>query len=85
LGEIGGQAEEELAAHIVATGFDCPVLAFIAGRTAPQGKRLGHAGAILEEGAGVASKLDCLQAAGVRLCPDLRTLPGLVRAALDAW
>lgn len=82
LGEIGGQAEEDLAAHISKTGFRHPVLAFIAGRTAPAGKRLGHAGAILDADGGVASKLERLQSAGVTLLSDLRSMPALVSAAL---
>ena len=84
LGEIGGRAEEELAAHIRKTGFPKPLLAFVAGRTAPPGKRLGHAGAILEEGAaqGIEGKLDTLRQAGFTICPDLESIPALVRQAL---
>jgi succinyl-CoA synthetase alpha subunit len=83
LGEIGGTAEEELARYVVETQFPKPVLAFIAGRTAPAGKRLGHAGAILEEGSGgIADKLAALRAAGIAVCPDLKSLPGLMARAL---
>ncbi|MHA2375857.1 MAG: succinate--CoA ligase subunit alpha [Candidatus Thorarchaeota archaeon] len=54
VGEIGGDAEERAAAYIK-RGFDCPVVAFIAGRTAPPGKRMGHAGAIISGSSGTAS------------------------------
>ncbi|MFW5488639.1 MAG: succinate--CoA ligase subunit alpha [Desulfovibrio sp.] len=83
LGEIGGRAEEDLAEYIVRTRFPKPVLAFIAGQTAPRGKRLGHAGAILEEsGNGVGGKLARLAGAGIHLCRDLESIPGMVKKAL---
>jgi succinyl-CoA synthetase alpha subunit len=83
LGEIGGSAEEELAAHIAETGFPKPVVAFVAGRTAPPGKRLGHAGAILEEGGGgIQEKMEALAGAGIAVCPDLERIPETVAGAL---
>jgi succinyl-CoA synthetase alpha subunit len=83
LGEIGGRAEEETAEHLRTTGWDGPILAFIAGRTAPEGKRLGHAGAILEKGGGgIQAKLDRLQAAGVTLCANLDDIARLTKAGL---
>jgi succinyl-CoA synthetase alpha subunit len=67
IGEIGGTAEEEAAAYI-AGHFSKPVAAFIAGRTAPPGKRMGHAGAIISGGRGTADeKLAALRGAGIEI------------------
>ncbi len=82
LGEIGGQAEEDLARYVTKTGFDKPILSFISGQTAPPGKRLGHAGAILEKGGGIGGKLGAMQAAGFTICPTLEDIPGLTKQAL---
>ena len=66
VGEIGGTMEEELAEYISASKSKKPTVAFIAGQNAPAGKRLGHAGAIIEGGKGSAqSKIDALSSAGV--------------------
>lgn len=81
LGEVGGTAEEELAAWVVQTGFSKPIVSFVAGRTAPPGRRLGHAGAILAEGdGGSRGKIRALREAGIAVCPDLGSLAEMVGA-----
>ncbi|HIQ29382.1 MAG TPA: succinate--CoA ligase subunit alpha [Candidatus Caldiarchaeum subterraneum] len=66
IGEIGGDMEERAAEYISKTAYEKPVVAFIAGKTAPPGKRMGHAGAIISMGAGdAASKVEALRKAGV--------------------
>jgi succinyl-CoA synthetase alpha subunit len=77
IGEIGGN-EEEKAAQYIAEKMTKPVAAFIAGQTAPAGKRMGHAGAIIEGGAGTAAdKIKALEAAGVRVAKHPEEIPTL--------
>lgn len=79
LGEIGGSAEEDLGLKLKNTGFDKPVFGFIAGQTAPPGKTLGHAGAILDPaGGGVKAKLKAMHESGMIICPDLASIPEII-------
>ncbi len=82
IGEIGGAAEETAAAWAAEHLADIPKVAFIAGRTAPEGKRMGHAGAIISGGSGTAaSKVAALEAAGFRVAGSPTELPSLLRDA----
>jgi succinyl-CoA synthetase alpha subunit len=68
IGEIGGNAEERAAAYIQAH-IQKPVVGYIAGQTAPPGRRMGHAGAIISGGQGTAAgKMAAMEAAGIRVC-----------------
>jgi succinyl-CoA synthetase alpha subunit len=81
-GEIGGSDEEDAAAY--AATMSKPVVAFISGRTAPPGKRMGHAGAIISGKTGTAQgKVEALQAAGVPVAETIFDIPELTRQALD--
>ena len=81
IGEIGGD-EEERAAAFCAREVRKPMAAFIAGRTAPPGRRMGHAGAIISGGAGTAeSKRTALQAAGIAVADSPSQIPALLRGA----
>jgi succinyl-CoA synthetase alpha subunit len=78
IGEIGG-TDEEKAAQFIASHLTKPVVSFIAGQTAPPGKRMGHAGAIIESGSGTAAeKIKALQDAGVRVAKHPEEIPTLL-------
>jgi succinyl-CoA synthetase alpha subunit len=82
IGEIGG-TDEEQAAEFVRSNMRTPVVSFIAGRTAPPGKRMGHAGAIIAGGKGTAQeKIEALRAAGIPVADRPSEIPALLRGAL---
>ncbi|RLG49443.1 MAG: succinate--CoA ligase subunit alpha [Thermoproteota archaeon] len=79
IGEIGGDFEERLAAHVRREKPEKPIVAYIAGRTAPPGKRMGHAGAIVTMGAGSAeSKIKALREAGIPVADLPSQVPELI-------
>jgi succinyl-CoA synthetase alpha subunit len=79
IGEIGG-TDEEKAAAFIATKMTKPVVGFIAGQTAPTGKRMGHAGAIIEGGSGsAADKIKALETAGVKVARHPEEIPSLLK------
>ncbi len=83
IGEIGGSAEEEAAAYIK-DNVNKPVVAFIAGSTAPKGKRMGHAGAIISGSSGSAKdKVAALESAGVRVCPSPAEMGETLKEAIS--
>jgi succinyl-CoA synthetase alpha subunit len=82
VGEIGG-SDEEIAADYIKNAMTKPVVGFVGGRTAPPGKRMGHAGAIVSGTSGSAqSKVEALQAAGVPVADTTADIPNLVKQAL---
>jgi succinyl-CoA synthetase alpha subunit len=82
IGEIGGSAEEEAAAWIK-SNMKKPVIGFIAGQTAPAGKRMGHAGAIISGGKGTAKeKIAAMNAAGIHMASSPATIGGTMQEAL---
>jgi succinyl-CoA synthetase alpha subunit len=82
IGEIGGNAEENAAAWIKAN-MKKPVAALIAGRAAPEGKRMGHAGAIISGGKGTAAeKIEALEAAGIKVAPTPAAMGETLRSLL---
>ena len=84
IGEIGGD-DEETAAEYIKANVTKPMAGFIAGRTAPPGKRMGHAGAIISGGSGTAKgKIDALEAAGVAVAERMSEIPELLKAKLGA-
>jgi len=84
IGEIGGSAEEEAAAWIKAN-YKKPVAAFVAGMTAPPGRRMGHAGAIVSGGKGTAAgKIEALRGAGIAIAETPATIANTLIAQLEA-
>lgn len=83
IGEIGGN-QEEIAAKYIQDHMTKPVAAFIAGKTAPPGKRMGHAGAIISGGKGTAAdKVAALEAAGIKVAPTPSDIGDTMIAALE--
>ncbi len=83
IGELGGTMEEEVAEYIRDGRFTKPLVAFLGGRTAPEGKKMGHAGAIVSGGAGtVKGKIKALESVGVRVAERPRLVGDLLREAV---
>ncbi len=83
IGEIGGNAEETAAEYIKAN-VKKPVVGFIAGQTAPPGRRMGHAGAIISGGSGAApDKIRAMEQAGITMCPSPADIGEKVKSRLD--
>jgi succinyl-CoA synthetase alpha subunit len=83
IGEIGGDAEERLAQYVREKGMVKPIVAYIAGRTAPPGKRMGHAGAIITMGRGDAeTKIKVLEASGIRVARTPIEIASIVSSML---
>ncbi|MFP3080272.1 MAG: succinate--CoA ligase subunit alpha [Acidilobus sp.] len=84
VGEIGGDAEERVAMMVKEGKIKKPIVAFVAGRTAPEGKRMGHAGAIIMFGTGAyKDKVATMKSAGIRVAITPYEIPKLVKEALE--
>ena len=83
IGEIGGDEEEKVAAFIKDQNVTKPVVAYIAGKSAPEGKRMGHAGAIISGNVGTAQgKIDALSAVGAKIAEIPWDIPTMVKELL---
>jgi succinyl-CoA synthetase alpha subunit len=83
IGEIGGSDEEAAAERVIGRGYRMPVIGFISGRTAPPGKRMGHAGAIISGKTGTAaSKVQALKRAGAEVCDTIEEVVAAAGAAV---
>lgn len=83
IGEIGGDDEEKVATYIKEVSVDKPIVAYIAGKSAPEGKRMGHAGAIISGNVGTAQgKIDALSAVGVKVADAPWDIPRMVKELL---
>ena len=83
IGEIGGSDEEVAADEVIARDFGKPVIGFISGRTAPPGKRMGHAGAIISGNRGTAqSKVEALTRTGAKVCDTIEEVVAAARATV---
>ena len=86
IGEIGGTAEEDAAEFILNAKIKKPISAFIAGLSAPQGKRMGHAGAIISGSKGTAqSKINALKSAGVAVAPSPAKMGEIMNSEMQKW
>ena len=86
IGEIGGTAEEDAAEFILNAKTKKPICAFIAGLSAPQGKRMGHAGAIISGSKGTAqSKINALKSAGVAVAPSPAKMGEIMKSEMQKW
>ncbi len=84
IGEIGGTAEEEASQWVIDQKFNKPIVAFIAGQTAPPGRRMGHAGAIIAGGKGTAAdKMQALTRAGIRVVKSPAEIGAAMHAAIN--
>jgi succinyl-CoA synthetase alpha subunit len=80
IGEIGGDEEEKVANYIEKYNVDKPVVSYIAGKSAPEGKRMGHAGAIISGNVGTAQgKIDALSSVGAKIAETPWDIPGIVK------